>query len=122
MKPSIWIISLLLLAVAGCAPKAGLRFTYVEIEGYPLELQEKIRTGEAAIGMTPVQVRYALGAPDNARTFSPEDGRIAEEWSYASGMGLSKKLIVFENGTVVKIETEKRRLPNIRVEKVDKEK
>jgi len=109
-----------LLALASCAG-GGLRYTYVEIESYPEQLQESIRRGEVMVGMTPIQVRYALGAPERSRTFSPEAGRIREEWKYLSNLNLKKVFVVFEKGEVVRIETEERKFPTIRIEEAKKE-
>jgi len=104
----------------GCAPpKPGLRYTYMEIETYPTDVQEAIRNREVLIGMTPEQVRYALGAPESARTFAPRQNEIAEEWTYRSVMQMKTVYLVFEQGKVSKISTEQLRLPTIRIEKVD---
>ncbi len=111
---------LTLIAGPGCAPpKPRLRFTYMEIEAYPTNVQEAIRNQEVLIGMTPMQVRYALGPPESARTFSPRQNEIAEEWTYRSVMKMKKVYLVFEEGKVSKISTEQLRLPTIRVEKVE---
>jgi len=109
-----------LLAVSACAPpKPGLRYTYMEIETYPVEIQEAIRKKEVVIGMTPTQVRYALGAPESARTFAPREKEIAEEWTFRSVMQMKTVYIVFEQGKVTKYSTEQLRLPTIRIEKAD---
>jgi len=91
----------------------------MEIEAYPTNVQEAIRNQEVLIGMTPMQVRYALGPPESARTFSPRQNEIAEEWTYRSVMKMKKVYLVFEEGKVSKISTEQLRLPTIRVEKVE---
>jgi len=108
----LWVA---VLALAGCAG-GGLRYTYFEIEPYPEEVRESIRRGEVMIGMTPAAVRYALGAPERSRTISPGEGRIQEEWMYRSNLGLKKVFVVFENGEVVRIETEERKFPTLRLE------
>ncbi len=113
---SILAISCLLTA---CLPQAGLRFTYVEIESFPQAIQDSIKKKEAVIGMTPVQVRYALGAPLVARTFSSDKEDILEEWAYHSVMRMRKVYVIFQNGRVIKIETEQRTLPSIHIEKID---
>lgn len=102
--------------LSACQTGGGLRYTYMEIQDFPQEIQEKIRGKEAVIGMTPAQVRYALGSPASARTFSPEQGRIQEEWRYTSSMGIRKIFVVFEKGEVVRIETEELKFPTIRIE------
>ena len=116
---TIRLAALIITAVfllPACATGGGLRYTYMEIQDYPPEMQEKIRGKEAVIGMTPMQVRYALGAPASARTFSPEQGRLQEEWKYTSSMGIKKIFVVFEKGEVVRIETEELKFPTIRIE------
>ncbi len=104
--------------LTACLPQAGLRFTYIEIENFPKNIQESIKKKEAVVGMTPVQVRYALGPPIVARTFSSEKEEILEEWTYKSVMTMKKIYVIFKDGRVVKIETEQRRLPSIRIEKI----
>jgi len=108
-----------LLSIGCTPPKPGLRFTYIEIEKYPAEIQEAIRKKEVIIGMTPIQVRYALGPPESARTFSPRENDIAEEWTYRSVMEMKTVYVVFEEGKVSRVSTEQRRVPTIRLEKVD---
>ena len=116
MLVSIVAVACLLTA---CLPQEGLRFTYVEVEKFPQEIQESIKNREVVLGMSPVQVRYALGPPLAARTFSSEEKReIYEEWTYLSVMKLKKVYVVFQNGQVSKIETEQRKLPSIHIEKV----
>lgn len=101
-----------------CMPQAGLRFTYVEIESFPQAIRKSIKKKEAVLGMTPVQVRYALGSPRVARTFSSEKEEILEEWTYRSVVTMKKVYVIFQDGQVVKIETEQRMFPSIRIEKI----
>lgn len=91
----------LALTTGGCAAPA--RFTHDEIKGFPVEVQEKIIKGQVVPGMTPQQVRYAWGAPDSVRTLQPQDGRMAEEWVYTSGVGLFKTTLTFIDGKLTYI-------------------
>lgn len=104
---------------AGCIAPSGLRYTDIEIKDYPHDMQEQIRKSEVVIGMTPVQVRYAMGAPAYARTCYAPGGKIAEEWAYDSFSLLTKTYVVFENGRVVKIETTEHLLQPIGNRKAD---
>lgn len=92
----------LTLALGGCAA-APARFTHDEIKGFPVEVQENIIKGQVVPGMTPQQVRYAWGSPDSVRTLQPQDGKLAEEWVYTSGVGLFKTTLTFIEGKLVYI-------------------
>ncbi len=65
----------------GCVK--SIRFTEDEIKNFPANIQDNIRKGEIALGMTKEQVRYAWGAPDSIRILSPIDGKLREEWIYS---------------------------------------
>lgn|GEM_PF-4442113 len=105
--------------LSGCIAPPGLKYTDIEIKDYPHDTQERIRKSEVAIGMSPVQVRYAMGAPTSARTCYAPGGRIAEEWAYDSFSLLTKTYVVFENGRVVKIETTEHMIQPIGTRKAD---
>lgn len=114
----ISIVAASCLLITACLPQAGLRFTYVEIESFPQNIRESIKKKEAVLGMTPVQVRYSLGPPGLARTFSSGKNEILEEWTYRSVVTMKKVYVIFQDGQVVKIETEQRTFPSIRIEKI----
>jgi len=94
---TVWFF-LFVMAVflGGCASTA--RYSPEEIKDYPPQVQEKIAKGEILPGMTPQQVRYALGSPDEVRSLTPEDGKQREEWVYSSVMGALKTRLTFIDG------------------------
>ncbi|MBI5143258.1 MAG: hypothetical protein HZA20_13880 [Nitrospirae bacterium] len=116
-KTAVFVIACGLLS--GCIAPPGLKYTDIEIKDYPHDVQERIRKSEVVIGMTPVQVRYARGAPSYARTWYASGGKIVEEWSYDSFSLLTKTYVVFENGRVVKIETTEQVIQPLGTRKAD---
>ena len=117
IRPALFGLAMLLLA--SCSSTSGLRYTYYEIEKFPIDIHENIRNKNVVIGMTPMQVRYALGAPNEARAVAPKEGTVAEEWTYKMQTQFKKVYVIFENNQVVKIQTDGLRFPTIRLEKVD---
>jgi len=87
--------------LSGCASSA--RYSNEEIKDYPVEVQEKITKGEIMPGMTPRQVRYAWGSPNEVRTLQPENGKEREEWVYSSGLGVFKTRLTFIDGKLIYI-------------------
>jgi hypothetical protein len=100
MKGKSFYVILLVVVwlLVGCV-SSSVRFTHEEIEGYPLDVQEKIIKGEVYIGMTRRQVRYAWGAPDRVRTLDPLNGKAREEWIYTKLFGVyeEKRLLFLED-------------------------
>ena len=94
---TVWFF-LFVMAVfwGGCASTA--RYSNDEIKDYPTEVQAKIAKGELMYGMTPQQVRYTLGSPNEVRTLEPENGKQREEWVYSSVLGALKTRITFVDG------------------------
>ena len=97
---TVWFF-LFVLAVflGGCASYA--RYSNDEIKDYPIEVQEAIAKGKPLPGMTPQQVRYALGSPNQVNTLEPENGKQKEEWVYSSGLGIFKTRLTFIDGKLV---------------------
>ena len=87
--------------LGGCASYA--RYSNDEIKDYPVEVQEKIAKGEIMPGMTPRQVRYSWGPPNEVKTLEPENGKQREQWVYSSGMGVFKTRLTFIDGKLVYI-------------------
>jgi hypothetical protein len=56
--------------------------------------------GGVSENMTPEQVRALLGPPDSVDTETTDSGVSREKWTYRS----AGKTVVFENGTVARIE------------------
>ena len=91
------------LFLGGCASTA--RYSNDEIKDYPTEIQEKIAKGELTYGMTPQQVRYTLGSPNQILALEPENGKQREEWIYSSVLGALKTRLTFIDGKLVFVVT-----------------
>jgi len=103
MKNAVLLVSILLLLLQiGCTK--SIRYSADEIKDFPPSIQDNVRKGEVALGMTPQQVRYAWGAPDSIRILEPVDGKTREEWIYSASavMGvIGTKLLVFYDGKLL---------------------
>ena len=83
MKPRfLFLAGASLLFAAGCSTtdsriskNAGL------VAGWPVDVQEKVRAGQVAVGFTPEQVRVALGEPGRTMTRVEAQGA-REVWVY----------------------------------------
>jgi hypothetical protein len=96
------VSSLAALLLIGCA-SSQIRFTQDEIKDYPVEMQEHIIKSEVVPGMTPTQVRYAWGAPDEVKLFNTTDGKPQELWTYSSAIGMFKTRLTFTDGKLTSI-------------------
>jgi hypothetical protein len=97
------IFMLAACVLVACAPT--VRYSFSEIEKYPPQIQELIKKGEVALGMTEQQVRYAWGAPNKVIVKGADDqGRFIEEWIYAPARVFGKK-VVFADGKLIKAYT-----------------
>jgi hypothetical protein len=84
MNPILLVLAgLLLLAAAGCAstPSSRIQAARDVYPSYPMEVQERIASGQVDVGFTPEQVRMALGLPDRVASRTTPDGT-SEVWSY----------------------------------------
>ncbi len=97
---SIFFI-LFLISQIGCVK--SIRFTEDEIKDFPANIQDNIRKGEIAIGMTKEQVRYAWGSPDSIRILSPIDGKLREEWIYSYLGVFNTRILLFLDGKLIYI-------------------
>ena len=95
-------LSLTALLLVGCS-SSQIRFTQDEIKGYPVDIQEHIIKGEVVPGMTPQQVRYAWGAPDEVKLSNSTDGKPQEVWTYSSTVGVFKTRLTFIEGKLTSI-------------------
>jgi len=83
-----------LLLPAGCSsPASRIKANQETFEGYPAEVQEKIRAGRADVGFTKEMSLMALGKPDRKYARTTDTGT-QEIWSYidgrtSTGVGLS---------------------------------
>lgn len=99
MKKYLLVVLLVTLALwflSGCATTA--RYSPEEIKDFPPVVQEQIREGNVAIGMTPQQVRYAWGPPTALNVLAPtHDGKPKEEWIYSTwGVFMQRRLLFVE--------------------------
>ena len=96
------VSSLAALLLIGCA-SSQIRFTQDEIKDYPVEMQEHIIKSEVVPGMTPTQVRYAWGSPDEVKLSNTTDGKSQELWTYSSAIGMFKTRLTFIDGKLTSI-------------------
>jgi outer membrane protein assembly factor BamE (lipoprotein component of BamABCDE complex) len=100
MKIIVILISVLLLvSTVGCTK--SIRYTEDEIQKFPQTVQDNIRKGEIALGMTTQQVRYAWGAPDSIKFLEPFENRSREEWIYSTIGIFGTKLLIFYDGKLI---------------------
>jgi hypothetical protein len=98
------VVSLLVaFVIAACAP--SIRYTLSELEGLSPQMQERIKRGEVAKGMTFQEVRYAWGAPNRVIVKGADaQGRFIEVWIFAPARVFGKK-VVFADGKVIEAYT-----------------
>jgi hypothetical protein len=90
--------ALIVFSAVFFAACGGVRYSPSEISSYPSGIQEHIKKGEVALGMTPLEVRYTWGAPDVVRIpGAGTDGRFREIWVYRT-LGVFAKRLVFVDG------------------------
>jgi len=88
-------------SLSGCVD--SIRYSPDEIKVFPPAVQENIKRGEIAPGMTQQQVRYAWGSPAEVNVLKPsDDGKYREEWIYTK-IGLLKTQLIFVDGKLVHI-------------------
>jgi len=80
---TVWNTFLVVLvSLSGCTK--SVRYSQDEIKDFPPEVQEQIKQGTVALGMTIQQVRFAWGPPSEINVLQPsEDGKPREEWIYS---------------------------------------
>lgn len=100
-KCLILFFVIFLMSQSGCVK--SIRFTEEEIRNFPPNIQENIRKGEIALGMTKEQVRYAWGSPDSIRILSPIDEKSREEWIYSYLGIFNTRILFFLDGKLIYI-------------------
>lgn len=103
-KTALLISALILFLQVGCT--TPVRYSEEEIKGYPSDVQEFIRKGEIALGMTPKEVRYAWGSPETIKVLEPYDSKTREEWIYSvtGTFGIvGTKILLFYDGKLIYI-------------------
>lgn len=95
------MVSALCFSVLGCIN--SVRYSPDEIKGFPQSIQENIKRGEIAPGMTQQQIRYAWGSPAEINVLKPlEDNKYREEWIYTK-IGVLKTQLIFVDGKLMHI-------------------
>ncbi len=95
------LTSALCFSVLGCID--SVRYSPDEIKGFPQAIQENIKRGEIAPGMTQQQIRYAWGSPAEINVLKPlEDNKYREEWVYTRS-GILKTRLIFIDGKLMHI-------------------
>jgi hypothetical protein len=102
IKLLLSVVGLAAVIILGCVT-SNIRFTQDEIKEYPVDMQQHIIKGEVVPGMTPVQVRYAWGAPDEVKVSTTPEGKPQEEWLYKSAVGIFKTRLTFIEGKLTTI-------------------
>jgi len=101
MKKTYFLLPILML-LASCAQQWA-NYSPTELEHFDPKFREHIKKSEIAIGMDPIAVRYAWGAPHEIKLLpTDEEGNLREEWVYRK-MGLYATKIVFKNGKLTDI-------------------
>ncbi len=99
--PLILLIILVSVPLLSCA--RTIRYSPSEISSYSYGMQEHIKKGEVALGMTPVQVRYSWGAPSAVRIPGADaEGRFREVWVYTK-LRIFATRLVFTDGELTGI-------------------
>lgn len=97
----LFLISVAAALVAACS-QSTVRYTADELRDFPPAVQERIMKGEVAFGMTPQEVRYAWGAPEEVRVLTPVGGKAREEWTYTKLLGVYQtRKLLFMDGKLV---------------------
>lgn len=72
-----------IFALGGCAsgPDSRIKKEQAAFEAMPVDVQERIKAGEVAVGFTPLQVTLARGKPDRVGKRTSAAGQ-EEVWTY----------------------------------------
>ena len=83
--PSLVLCAALLMSACS-TPQRRISKSQKAFDSFPPEVQAKIKDGRADVGMTPEQVRMALGRPD--RVYTRKTPQASQEvWAYSGGGG-----------------------------------
>ncbi|MBF0465434.1 MAG: hypothetical protein HQK88_11720 [Nitrospirae bacterium] len=83
----------------------SVKYTEQEIADYPQNVKELIRQGKIDFGMTPEQVRYSLGSPNDIKMLdSLSDKETGEkvQWTYKR-LEIYKTTLIFKRDRLVEI-------------------
>jgi hypothetical protein len=99
---NIFYVVVVALLLAACST-SGVRYSPREIKSFPPEIQEHIKNAEVTLGMSPLAVRYAWGAPAEVNILEPDSqGRFREEWVYRK-LRFMKTRLIFTDGKLTGI-------------------
>ena len=82
----------------------GVRYSPYELQALPQDVQEQIKNGEVALGMSQQAVRFSWGAPKAVRIKDEVEGAYTEEWLYTR-MRVIRTTLVFTDGKLSGIVT-----------------
>jgi outer membrane biogenesis lipoprotein LolB len=92
MRVTVFILLVTFLLLAGCSK--SLRYSHDEIKEFDQVIQERIKNGEIATGMSKLQVRYSWGGPNSVAILEPGNkGEERAEWIYQKNVFFKTRLI-----------------------------
>lgn len=104
MKKSLFLmltLVIILILQAGCTK--AIRYSHDEIKDFPPSVQEHIKKGEVAVGMSKLQVRFSWGGPVIVNVLPPgEEGQERVEWIYRR-LRIFKTQLIFTNDKLTEI-------------------
>ncbi len=99
---SFAVVFSLMGAMLGCQQE--VRYSPSEISQYPQATQKLIEEGKVSMGMTPNQVRFAWGAPNEVKILPPtKTGQSRQEWVYKDELSISETRLFFTDGHVTEM-------------------
>ena len=100
-KITLLLLLMTLFWAFGCSK--SVRYSQDEIKDFPPQIQEYIKNGRVAVGMTKMQVRYSWGSPHAVMVLDPSaDGKERVEWTYEK-MKYFKSHLIFTDDKVAEI-------------------
>ncbi len=122
-KRTLSAVALAGAVIVLCGCSKGVRYSPTEIEGYPPQVQEQIKSGDLTLGMSTTVVRYTWGTPSDVYVMGLDpEGRAHEEWVYYSFPFFHTRLVFKDNklvGIVSGFATNDQILPDKRVGSAD---
>ncbi|MEO5357349.1 MAG: outer membrane protein assembly factor BamE [Nitrospirae bacterium YQR-1] len=99
----IFLITIFFAFLLSCTQ--SVRYTEKEIADFPPEIKELIRNGKVGFGMTPEQVRYAMGSPSDIRVLEvslEKNGGDKVQWTYKR-YGVYTTRLIFKKDKLIEI-------------------
>jgi len=91
LRFSALLVSVALLAGCSTSPISRIDANRAVYESWPIEMQEAVSSGRAAVGMTPEMVEMALGKPSEVNSREGKDGP-EEVWVYKKSSSMPSLL------------------------------